>query len=536
VRAHSLILLLLFSTSVWAKPYAPADGESIYRQGVLSSGTTIRAEREPGISIEGAEAACVNCHRRSGLGSAEGRYKIPPITGKYLFRPSGNNIESSSISYLKGVQSNRTAYTDAALVRAIRDGVNPDGRDLSFLMPRFKLNDEEMNSLISYLKGLSNNQVPGVTDDTLHFATVITPDSDPIKRQGMLDVLDHYFASHNAFYRESPKLHATRGIMYRVNTKWQLHVWELTGPPDTWERQLHKHLVTEPVFAVISGIGGKSWAPVHQFCEHESVPCLFPNVDLPVVAEKDFYSIYFSKGVLLEAELISKRIEDERSKAGLQGVIQVFRKGDIGEDAANLVSNRMVTQHMAVANHVLAEDNPRQELLELLKKAEPDSVIILWLRPQDLAALPPTTEPRQLVLISGLMGSLESLRLPADWRNSTSMAYPLDLPDRRRIRMNFATSWFRIQHIAVVDEHVQTDTYLACNILAETLGEMLDVFVRDYLVERVEDMLNHVTATGYYPRLGLAPGQRFASKGGYLVHFADPEGSRLLADGDWMVP
>jgi len=102
--------------------------------------------------------------------------------------------------------------------------------------------------------------------------------------------------------------------------------------------------------------------------------------------------------------------------------------------------------------------------------------------------------------------------------------------------MNFATSWFRIQHIAVVDEHVQTDTYLACNILAETLGEMLDVFVRDYLVERVEDMLNHVTATGYYPRLGLAPGQRFASKGGYLVHFADPEGSRLLADGDWMVP
>ena len=37
---------------------------------------------------------------------------------------------------------------------------------------------------------------------------------------------------------------------------------------------------------ITSGIGGKTWAPVHQFCERESIPCLLPNVDLPVVAEK----------------------------------------------------------------------------------------------------------------------------------------------------------------------------------------------------------------------------------------------------------
>jgi hypothetical protein len=41
---------------------------------------------------------------------------------------------------------------------------------------------------------------------------------------------------------------------------------------------------------------------------------------------------------------------------------------------------------------------------------------------------------------------------------------------------------------------------------------------------------------GYYPRLGLAPGQRFASKGGYLVRFAQPSGPAVVADGAWLVP
>jgi hypothetical protein len=40
--------------------------------------------------------------------------------------------------------------------------------------------------------------------------------------------------------------------------------------------------------------------------------------------------------------------------------------------------------------------------------------------------------------------------------------------------------------------------------------------------------------TSAYPRLALGPGQRFASKGGYIAHFA--EGGALVADGNWTVP
>ena len=56
-----------------AGAHADEAGERIYRHGLLPSGEALRAEREAGMSVEGAAAACVNCHRRSGLGMKEGR-------------------------------------------------------------------------------------------------------------------------------------------------------------------------------------------------------------------------------------------------------------------------------------------------------------------------------------------------------------------------------------------------------------------------------------------------------------------------------
>ncbi len=82
----------------------------------------------------------------------------------------------------------------------------------------------------------------------------------------------------------------------------------------------------------------------------------------------------------------------------------------------------------------------------------------------------------------------------------------------------------------------QADTYLACGILTETLNQMVEIGDPAHLREVLQDSLEHRFLTGYYPRLALAEGQTFASKGGYLVGFGDPSGSRLVAAGDWTVP
>jgi hypothetical protein len=528
----------------WSRPLEnPAEvfaAEQLYRNGILPSGLPLVGKREGGMKVLGAAGACVNCHRRSGLGTFEGRSVVPPITGKYLFRPGGrhradtNRLAEQNASF-EATLPDRGPYTDATVARAIRQGIGADGRRLDFLMPRYELDDATMASLIGYLRRLSRGPVPGATGDTLDFATIVTPDADPVERQGMLDVLQHYFDSKNGFYRgKDPPIQTQRRIMFRVVRRWKLHVWELTGTPDTWEQQLHERLQTEPVFAVIAGIGRRTWEPVHRFCQREAIPCLMPNVDLPVTAEGDFYPVYFSRGVLLEADLVAHELHDMAASRRLRRLVQIAREDDVGVDAARALADLAGAQLPAV-NRIVTADAPPQAVTDALKDVGADDAVMLWLRPPDLQALPAEPGASGAVFVSGLMGGLERAPLPAPWRAVAQMTYPFDLPADRAVRMNYPLGWFQIQHVPVVAERVQTDTYVACGIVAEATGHMLDNFVRDYLVELVEETLSQRLVNGYFSHLGLAPGQRFASKGGYLVRLADPP-ARIAAASGWIVP
>ncbi|GAB3626128.1 hypothetical protein PTE30175_00874 [Pandoraea terrae] len=512
----------------------PVDaGETIFRRGILGSGELLEAGREGGLRMEGAAAACINCHRRSGLGAKSGQTSIPPIAGRYLYHPRAQSREDLDLPYVESVRFDRDPYTDATIARAIRDGVDSQGRPLSYLMPRFALNDADMAALIAYLKRLDVRRAPGVTDTELHFATIITPEADPVKRRGMLDVLEHYFADKNAFpLGATPALRTSRKMMFMVNRRWKLHVWELTGPEATWQDQLARYMAAEPVFAVVSGLGGTHWAPVHAFCEQAKVPCLFPNVEVPVADDGAFYPLYYSKGVVLEAQLMATRILGAHSGKVPGTVWQVYRAGDSGEAGAKAFAAALKGHGVTVSSRALAPGEHAARALRGISRAD---TLILWLRPGDVAALG-TAPPAQNVYMSGLLGGLEHTPLPPGWRGVTEIAYPFDLPERRRVRVDYALGWFAIRRIPVVNEQVQADTFLACGLLAETLSHMTDTFVRDYLVERAEDMIERRIITGYYPRLTLAPGERFASKGGYLVRFADREGTQLVPDGDWIVP
>ena len=412
-------------------------------------------------------------------------------------------------------------------------------------MPRFALGDEDMVALIDYLKNFNPRQVPGVTDTLLHIATIITPDADPVKRKGMLDVLEHFVEEKNSFpFKPSPHMWTSGRTqysksMYMANRHWQLHVWELTGPAHTWRAQLEKHLAEEPVYAVLSGLAGKNWAPVHRFCEEEGIPCLFPNVEAPLVAEHDFYPMYFSQGVLLEAQLIARAILGNRRPGGT--VEEVYRRGDSGETAADALAKELKGTGVTVHRTALPAGAAGNAVKAALRAAAGlagarGQALVLWLRPADLAALEEIPAGEGPVYLSGILGGLEMSPLPSNWREHAHMAYPFDLPDRRGVRLDYPLGWFAFRHIPVVAEQVQADTYLACSLLADVLNRMADNVVRPYLVEQLQDLVEHRLITGYYPHLALGTNQRFASKGGYLVHFRDPNGTALVAEGDWIVP
>ncbi len=530
------------------RPPATVDspvGAGIYLQGVLGSGQPLVGERQAAESLTGPQAACANCHRRSGLGGQEGRSVIPPVTGRFLFHPRAGSFDEIDLPYVPGARPDREPYTDATLARAIREGIDSAGHPMSLLMPHYALTDADLAGVIVHLRSL-DRRVPGVTDTTLHFATIITPDADPAARGAMLEVLNRFIEDRNNTQRlpasqnmMSPGIGFRAKGMFKVTRRWELHVWEPTGPKSTWASQLEKDFATQPVFAAISGLGGADWTPVQEFCEKAALPCLFPNVELPPAGTEDeFYTMYFSRGVRLEADLIGRQLTGGGSSSmdGLPAttqVRQVYRQGDVGEAAAAALAATLRSDGIRVSDRAVPATASPSAVAAEVRDLPADGALVLWLRAPDLAAIPKVGG--RAVYLSEVMGDVDSHPPPAVWRKQAHIAYPFDLPERRRVRLDYPFGWFRIRGIALVAPHVQADTYLACGLLAETIKHMVDTFVPEYLVERLEDTAEHRIITGYYPRLTLGPHQRFASKGGYMVH-VDPDGRGLVPEGDWGAP
>jgi hypothetical protein len=267
------------------------------------------------------------------------------------------------------------------------------------------------------------------------------------------------------------------------------------------------------------------------------VPCLFPNVEQPPAdADQNFHTLYFSRGVLLEADLIAAGIQTESAGGGPKRVRLVYRAGDIGETASASLAKQLQARGVGVVTRIVPHGASGRAVAEAAHDPSSTDAVVLWLRPADLAALEGTPAPPGPFYFSGVMGGLDESPLPSGWRDHAHMAYPVDLPERRRVRLDYALGWFRIRKIPVVAEQVQVDTYLACGLLSETVKHLVDAFIPDYLIERLEDTIEHRVVTGYYPRLALGPYQRFASKGGFIVHYASTGALRLVPDGDWMTP
>ena len=531
-------LVLQAGLALAAPAGADEAGERIFRQGLLPDGSTLVGEREGSGRVEGPTAACVSCHRRSGLGAGEGSVVVPPVIGRYLFQSPAEIAADLGMPHVPDFQPHRPAYNEASLAAAIRDGIGADGRPLGYLMPRYALSDAALSALTAYLRTLHAEPAPGTDSDTLYFATVVTPEADPGEAAAMLDVINRYFAAHNATLATAARrTGAVGGPVYRVQRRWQLAVWSLTGTPDTWSGQLEANYAARPVLALLSGIGGRHWAPVHRFCEATAVACLLPNVIVPVVAEGDFYPVYWSRGVFLEADLIATELARGSATGGRVAgrVVQVFRTLSAGQDASEALATRLRSLGLRTVSQGIRGRDARSALAAATAGVRRDDVLVLWLDSADLAQLP-RLPPTRTVFASGLIGGLERLALPAAWRDAALVTYPVELPDARRNALSFVAGWLRLQQLEPLPGRTQADTYLACAILGEALEHAVDSYLPDYLVERIELMAGSRRANGYYPRLGLGVGQRFASKGGYLVRVGGPNGPVTAREPGWIVP
>ncbi|HHJ36598.1 MAG TPA: hypothetical protein ENJ87_12615 [Gammaproteobacteria bacterium] len=81
-----------------------------------------------------------------------------------------------------------------------------------------------------------------------------------------------------------------------------------------------------------------------------------------------------------------------------------------------------------------------------------------------------------------------------------------------------------------------TNTFTAINLLIDAIKDLRIHFNRAYLIELLEHMLDNAVLTGMYPKLTIGPGQRYASRGGYIVRIADDPALPLQPVSGWLLP
>lgn len=552
-------LALVAGAGLGAAAAAPpaTDGEAIYLDGTLADGRPIAATALGEVEVSGVAASCAGCHRRSGYGSVEGGLYAPPITGPTLFAPRRHDRAELFRRLYQDVQPRslyseardprmRPAYDAASLATALAEGVDPAGRRLDPLMPRYRLSDEAMASLVAYLGELGAADDPGVDAGTIHFATVFTPDADPAGRRAVEAVTDAFVERKNQNTRDllarpgaSPLHHDEFRGSYRL---WRAHRWGLHGEPESWPAQLDALYERQPVFAVLGGLGTTEWRPVHDFCEARELPCLFPQVDVPGPGDGG-WAVYLSPGLPGEGAVVGSYLESgpEALAAG-ERVVQVYRTTVAGRAPARALASALEGSGFERIDVELAPG--AADIAEVVERRVAEArpaALVLWLDGSDLARLDLARlgGAGRIVLSRGLVGDLPAVDPVV--RDRVRIVHPRTLPGREPPRIHRVRAWLRSRGVSspadapAGDETLRLNAHFVLTVTDHALHHLVERFSRHFFLESVEHETENALSPGVYPRLSLGPGQRYGSKGGYVVRFV--EGSEAVEPvGGWIVP
>jgi len=546
------ILLMTIAVSVFAAGipgYDPAEavrlGERIYRDGLLPDAKPLLGYVREDVEIDSTMFSCANCHTRSGLGSIEGQVASPPVNGaslynpRYLYKDYIKNTISKSRGVSRSAKPTRPAYTDESLANALVAGVNPDGRELLPIMPRYMLEDRDMKILVNYLKNLSAEFSPGVTSENMRFATIITEDVSPEDRAALTGILDA-LVTINQQTREQRK-HPQFSKMFRMlDTAYFRYItidrWELKGSSETWRSQLEDYYRKGPVFAILGGISGKSWQPMHDFCEENKIPCLFPVTDLPVISDSSWYTQYASKGYYQEGETAARfisRIETEEPKRILQ-IMTATPEGEAlasGFDSAWKESGQGQVETLRLRP---GQKISESEVSELLRKSRPRTILV-WGSPEALPVLETVAEqsPDSDCFLSGRYLGKGLKSIPENLRNRVYITYPFRMPEDEKRFVGYAELLQLGNHVKNNEKRIGSRTFSMVHVFLEGLKEMRLDFYRDTLLDVIGMMPDQYLPD--FERYSFGPGQRYASKGCYVVQLGKGINPEIIRKSDWVV-
>lgn len=525
-------------------------GERMYRDGILPSGNVMEAFAYGNIRVDSTAFSCAHCHQRAGLGSLEGGIETPPTTGRKLYKPYRRPPSLNDVADVNGRYTyaktiiHRPAYTRETLKKALRQGEDPTGEAFNLIMPQYPLADRDLAILVRYLELLSSEDSPGARIAGYKFATIISDDVSAEDREALLVPLRRFVAGQNKqvdMYRDFLKYgYKPTGDMVDAFRTAELKVWDLKGEPATWAKQLAAYYQADPVFAVLGGISHQSWQPIHDFCEAQQLPCLYPITNLPVVSAPNWYTLYFNKGYFQEGEAAEHFLKQQGDADST--ILQLVQDSAAGRAlAAGFSASRKIRGKAAVETQFLSPQQLQDPLAltALVAQKQPD-VLLFWADKQmlpNLNAVASELDASLKIFVSSTLLGAATVEIPDNLRGQVFITYPYRLKPYFGDEEGFgflAPRAIETTYKNFADRRISTRTAIMLNqSVIQGLRLLYNNLYRDYMLDVMGMQMDQVVPD--YERISFGPGQRYASKGCYILQLGPGPEPELLPRSEWVI-
>jgi ABC-type branched-subunit amino acid transport system substrate-binding protein len=288
------------------------------------------------------------------------------------------------------------------------------------------------------------------------------------------------------------------------------------------------------VFAVLSGISASDWQPIHDFCEDKRLPCLFPVTDFPGKSENDWYTFYFNKGYAQEGEAAATYLY----RQNLLSVVQVVQDSRAGRALAEGFSRKWHEFDLPEPETIILPSDKLRlpDAIDSILKTKSPEVLLLWTGIDPILLLSSKANAIGTLFVSSRFLGSSTLRIPDAIRDKTLLTYPFRLTPYVGPKSGGHDA--KIPVLATYkdfgNERISSRVLWSVQqVVLNGMGLLYENYYRDYLIDVISMMMDTVVKD--YERISFGPGQRFVSKGCYVIQLGPGEEPQLIPRSEWVV-
>jgi len=475
-------------------------GRRIFLEGRNARDEPIRAlVGQQDMALSGAAVACGNCHGADGRGRPEGGVVPPDITWEELTKPYG---------HVRASGRKHGPFDERSFALAITEGTDPAGQRIDSTMPRFSLSVSEVQALTAYLKELSQQRDPGISDSILRVGT-IQPNRGAAAELGA----------------------AMRGLLHayigEVNERGGVHGrrLELVVAADLTEAE--ERFAQRPVFALVSPYSVGKEAELARFARDKRLAVIAPFT-LSMVPDPSLETFYLYPGI---ADLARVLLDFAGRKGDLKTQRFVAFVDDTQSDVADALQGECKRRQCAGL-----------EIMSTRSAAEPGAVarlahlgthaVLFMGTDRELSALLGFADRlgwRPTFYVPGAGAARAMFTAPAAFEGLLFVAYPTrgdlqsgspaaDAFEKLRASRSLGTAHAAAQGFA----------YAAMSITLEALRQSGRDVSRERFARAVEGLYRF--DAGPTPPVSFGPSRRIGALGGYVVAVDPQKGFRPVSD------